>query len=44
MLSITKPVVSVTGFPNVYETLISTTGHKYVMKMSGFLPLCETLG
>lgn len=44
MLSITKPVVLVTGFPNAYETLISTAGHKYVMKMSGFLPHYETLG
>lgn len=31
---ITKPVFLVTGFPNVYEKLISTAGHKYVMKMS----------
>lgn len=44
MLSIIKPVVLVTGFPNAYQTLISTAGHKYVMKMSGFLPRYEALG
>lgn len=34
MLEITKPVFLATGFPNVYEKLISIASHKYMMKMS----------